>query len=171
MAADLIMHRLVNTHSHLKATNTNIAWLSRLGLDDRAKEAFLKSRSDVLARRNRQILFEGDIHHHIFQISYVYFTLIRNTVKIYRQCFPPVMMSACVKWAKEQLDGFNKILASQLSNVRRDCTAWRDCIERAKEHAKIVDEVGLDFKHLVGINLLEEITESSISSSADQNNI
>lgn len=149
--ADLVTQRLVDTHSYLKATQTNVAWLVRLGFDDSAREAFLKTRTGVIAKRNRQILFEGNLHHHIFQISFVYFTLIRNTVSIYQQCFPPLMMSACVKWAKEHLDEFNRILASQLSNVQRDSPTWTECMERAREHAKMIDEVGLDFKDLVGV--------------------
>lgn len=162
---DLVTHRLVETHSFLKATQTNVAWLIRLGFDDNARDAFLRARSDVIAKRNRQILFEGNLHHHIFQISFVYFTLIRNTVSIYQQCFPPLRMSACVKWAKEHLDNFNRILASQLSNVQRDSPTWEECMDRAREHAKWVDEVGLDFKHLVGVDLEDEI--SDISSAAN----
>jgi exocyst complex component 8 len=152
---DLIIQRLVDTHSYLKATQTHIAWLVRLEFDDKAREEFLRARSNIISKRNRQILFEGNLHHHIFQISLVYFTLIKNTVYIYQQCFPPLMMSTCVKWAKEHLDQFNNILASQLSNVPRDSPTWRECMDRAREHAEILQEVGLDFKGLVGINLEE----------------
>lgn len=157
--ADLVTQRLVDTHSFLKATQTNVAWLVRLGFDDSAREAFLKARTGVIAKRNRQILFEGNLHHHIFQISFVYFTLIRNTVSIYQQCFPLLMMSACVKWAKEHLDAFNRVLASQLSNVQRDSSTWSDCMERAREHAKMMDEVGLDFKDLVGVEFEDEVED------------
>jgi hypothetical protein len=60
------------------------------------------------------------------------------------------MMSACVKWAKEHVDGFNVILARQLSSVNPESPVWADCLERAKEHAMLLLEVGLDFKDLVG---------------------
>lgn len=153
---DLVTQRLVDTHSYPTAAKTNVAWLVRLGFDDSAREAFLKARTGIIAKRNRQILFEGNLHHHIFQISFVYFTLIRNTVSIYQQCFPPLMMSACVKWAKEHLDAFNRVLASQLSNVQRDSPTWTECMERAREHAKMMDEVGLDFKDLVGVEFEDE---------------
>lgn len=153
---DLVMQQLVDTHSYLKATQTNIAWLVRLGYDDSARKAFLNARTNIITKRNRQILFEGNLHHHIFQISFVYFTLMRNTVSIYQQCFPPVMMSSCVNWAKEHLDDFNKTLANQLSNVQRDSPTWKECIDRAREHAKMMDEVGLDFKNLVGIGLRDD---------------
>lgn len=59
-------------------------------------------------------------------------------------------MSACVKWAKEQVDAFNTILARQLSSAERDGPVWTACMEQAKEHAKMLSEVGLDFKGLIG---------------------
>lgn len=66
------------------------------------------------------------------------------------------MMSACVKWAKEQLDKFNVILARQLSSVQRDSPTWKQCMSRAKEHAAMMDEVGMDFKELIGVDALKE---------------
>lgn len=59
-------------------------------------------------------------------------------------------MSACVKWAKEQVDAFNVILARQLSSTDRDGPGWVECMNQAKEHAKMLSEVGLDFKSLIG---------------------
>lgn len=66
------------------------------------------------------------------------------------------MISACVKWAKEQLDKFNVILARQLSSVQRDSPTWNECMSRAKEHAAVMDDVGMDFKELVSVNLANE---------------
>lgn len=60
------------------------------------------------------------------------------------------MTSACVKWAKEHVDDFNVILARQLSSVESDSPVWAECMERAKEHAMLLLEVGLDFKDLIG---------------------
>ena len=152
-SAELVTQRLVETHSGVKATQTNVAWLVRLGFDDLAREAYLRARSGVIAQRARQCVFEGDLYQYILEISYVYFTLIKNTVSNYQQCFPQLMMSACVKWAKEHLDGFNGILARQLSSVQRDSPTWKQCIEGARQHAMLMDEVGLDFKDLVGIGM------------------
>ena len=59
-------------------------------------------------------------------------------------------MSACVKWAKEQVDAFNVILARQLSSTERGGQLWMECMNQAKEHAKMLSEVGLDFKSLIG---------------------
>ncbi|KAL8707573.1 MAG: hypothetical protein Q9220_007414 [cf. Caloplaca sp. 1 TL-2023] len=149
--AGLVVQRLVDTHSFSNATQTNIAWLVRLGFDDRARESFLQARSETITKRSRQCIFEGDLRDYIFQVSFVYFTMIRNTVSIYQQCFPPLMMSACVKWAKENLDGFNVILSRQLSSVQRGSPTWSECMDQAKEQAMLVNEVGLDFKELVRV--------------------
>lgn len=59
-------------------------------------------------------------------------------------------MSACVKWAKEQVDTFNVILARQLSSTERGGQVWNACMERAKDHSKMLSDVGLDFKSLIG---------------------
>lgn len=63
------------------------------------------------------------------------------------------MMSACVKWAKERLDEFNDLLAKQLGSVRQGTETWRDCVARAKEHAGMMSEVGLDFRDLVALGM------------------
>lgn len=62
-------------------------------------------------------------------------------------------MSACVKWAKERLDEFNDLLAKQLGSVRQGTETWRDCVARAKEHAGMMSEVGLDFRDLVALGM------------------
>ncbi|KAI4151687.1 MAG: hypothetical protein LQ341_000862 [Variospora aurantia] len=147
----LVVQRLKDTHSFPNATQTNVAWLVRLGFDDRARESFLQARSDAITKRARQCIFEGDLRDYIFQVSFVYFTLMKNTVKIFQQCFPTLMMSACVKWAKEHLDGFNVILSRQLSSVQRGSPTWNECMDQAKAHAMMVNEVGLDFKGLVRV--------------------
>lgn len=60
-------------------------------------------------------------------------------------------MSACVKWAKEQVDAFNIILARQLSSAEHGGKVWLECMEQAKEHAGMLSAVGVDFRGLVGL--------------------
>lgn len=93
------------------------------------------------------------MHLYIWELSFVYFSLIRNTVSCFHSCFPPPMMSACVKWAKEEVETFNGILARQLSGTERGGKVWNECMERAHEHAKMLNEVQLDFRTLVGRDL------------------
>lgn len=62
-------------------------------------------------------------------------------------------MSACVKWAKEEVDAFNLLLARQLSSAEEGGEVWTQCMNRAKEHATMLSEVGLDFRNLVGRNV------------------
>lgn len=100
--------------------------------------------------RNRQCIFQGDLHLYIWEISFVYFTIIRNTVSCFQSCFPPPMMSACVRWAKQEVEAFNTLLARQLSSTDRGGEAWMRCMECAREHAQMLNDVGLDFRNLVG---------------------
>jgi exocyst complex component 8 len=107
----------------------------------------------------RQCIFEGNLLDYVYQISFIYFTIIKNTVDIYQKCFPQVMMSACVKWAKEHVDAFNIILARQLSSVEKSSPLWKQCMDQAHEHAAMLTDVGLDFKELVG-RVVEQNRES-----------
>jgi hypothetical protein len=98
----------------------------------------------------RKVIFDGDLHLYIYQISYIYFTMIKHTALIFQACFPLNMMSACVKWTKEHVDDFNALLERQLSGVDEQNEAYKACMERAKLHASMLGEVGLDFKDFVG---------------------
>ncbi|CAL3971371.1 unnamed protein product [Diplocarpon coronariae] len=148
--AALITRELVDTHNQPQKTRRNVIWLARLGFEDRAREAYLEARSNIIQKRSRQCIFEGNLHQYIWEVSFVYFTIIRNTVSTFQTCFQPSVMSACVKWAKEQVDVFNIILARQLSSTERGGPLWMECMSQAKEHSKMLSEVGLDFKGLVG---------------------
>ncbi|KAF3061372.1 Exocyst complex component exo84 [Daldinia childiae] len=148
--AGLIIREVVDSHSQPLKTKRNVEWLNRLGFEDRARDAYLKARGDLIQKRSRQCIFQGDLHLYIWQISFVYFSIIKNTVGCFQSCFPQTMMSACVKWAKEVVDAFNVILARQLSSTERDGAVWKQCMERAKIHAEMLSEVQLDFGDLVG---------------------
>ncbi|KFX95795.1 hypothetical protein V490_03669 [Pseudogymnoascus sp. VKM F-3557] len=148
--AGLITRELVDSHNELKKTKRNVGWLTRLGFEDSAREAYLKARSLTIHKRSRQCIFEGNLHQYIWEVSFVYFAIIKNTVLTFQECFPPLTMSACVKWAKEQVDAFNVILSRQLSSADREGHVWKECMEQAREHGQMLSEVGLDFKNLIG---------------------
>ncbi|EFW13693.1 exocyst complex component exo84 [Coccidioides posadasii str. Silveira] len=150
--AEILIRALVDTHSFLNATKLNISWLTRLGFDDRAREAYLRARSEVMTKRARHCVFEGDLPLYIFQVSFIYFTMIKNTIGIYQQCFPSNMTSACIKWAKGHLDAFNATLSRQLSSVEPDSQIWVRCMDIVHEHAGTLAEVGVDFKNLIHLD-------------------
>jgi hypothetical protein len=74
---------------------------------------------------------------------------------MFQKCFPQQLMSACVKWAKEQVDGFNVLLKRQLSSVDQGGNVWNECLRIANEHAVMLREVGLDFEGMVGVGIGE----------------
>ncbi|KAI9886150.1 MAG: citrate synthase [Watsoniomyces obsoletus] len=149
--AIILLRQLIETHSSQQATQRSVTWLTRLGFDDRAREAYLEARRVVVNKRARQFIFEGNLPQYIFQLTFVIFTIIRNTVTVFQACFPPLMMSACVKWAVEQVERFNLMLTRQLSTTDSTSEVYRECMERVKEHVTLLTEVGLDFRHLVGV--------------------
>ncbi|KAH6635138.1 Cullin repeat-like-containing domain protein [Chaetomium sp. MPI-SDFR-AT-0129] len=151
--ATLIVRELVSSHNQQKKTKQNVSWLTRLGMEDRAREAYLEARSETIQKRSRQCIFQGNLDQYIWEISFVYFTIIRNTFSCFQACFPPPMMSACVKWAKEEVDAFNAILSRQLSGEKEGGEVWKRCMDTAKDHAGMLSEVGLDFRNLVGQNV------------------
>ncbi|KAK4041719.1 hypothetical protein C8A01DRAFT_45153 [Parachaetomium inaequale] len=161
--AALVVRELVSTHNQQKKTKQNVSWLTRLGFEDRAREAYLEARSETIQKRSRQCIFQGNLDQYIWEISFVYFTIIRNTVSCFQACFPPPMMSACVKWAKEQVDTFNAILARQLSGEKEGGEAWTRSMDTAKDHAGMLSEVGLDFQNLVGQNIKTAAEASAAS--------
>ena len=160
--AATLTRALIDTPSFLEATKAHTSWLSRLGFEDRAREAYLHARTDTLIKRARQCVFEGDLHKYIFQISYVYFTIIKNTVNIYQACFPPLMMSACIKWAKEHLEQLNITLVRQLSSVERGGAVWDECLELIWEHEALLKGVGLDFHEVIGKGLGKKATTDAM---------
>ena len=98
----------------------------------------------------RQCIFEGNLRQYIWEVSFVYFTVIRNTVSTFQTCFQTLLTSACVKWAKEQVDAFNSILARQLSGTEKDGPVWVECMKEVKEHGAMLEAVGLDFRGIIG---------------------
>jgi hypothetical protein len=51
--AGLITRELVDTHNELKKTKRNVNWLARLGFEDRAREAYLEARGNIIHKRSR----------------------------------------------------------------------------------------------------------------------
>jgi hypothetical protein len=157
----------------MSATKKNVDWLVRLGFEDRAREAYLLARTATIAKRlryvysalqsdfnantlNRQCTFEGNLPAYIYQLSFIYFTSMKDTVQIYQACFPMSMMSACVKWAKEHVDAFNALLGRQLSSTETGGEVYRECMGIALAHADMLGEAGVDFRSLIGVKVDSE---------------
>jgi len=51
--AGLITRELVDKHNELKKTKRNVSWLARLGYEDRAREAYLEARGNIIQKRSR----------------------------------------------------------------------------------------------------------------------
>ncbi|KIW01909.1 uncharacterized protein PV09_06750 [Verruconis gallopava] len=147
----VIVRYLKDTPSWMTATKRHVDWLVRLGFEDRAREAYLEARTETIKKHIRQVIFEGDLQHYIYQLAFITFTSLKDTALIYQACFPMAMMSACVKWVKEHVDDFNAMLERQLSSVEKESETYTKCMEIALEHCAVLGEAGLDFKNMVGV--------------------
>ncbi|KIW34152.1 uncharacterized protein PV07_00948 [Cladophialophora immunda] len=152
--ATVLSRELVETPSFMEATKRKVSYLIRLGFEDRAREAYLNARSETLIKRARQCVFEGDLHRYVFSISYVYFTIVKNTVLIYQAAFSPLTISACVKWADMHLETFNTLLVRQLSAIEKQGKLWRECMDVVWQHEReMLGDSGLDFREVIGREL------------------
>ncbi|KPI38418.1 Exocyst complex component exo84 [Cyphellophora attinorum] len=161
--ANLLCRELTDKPSYMATTKGLVAYLVRLGAEDQAREAYLSARSEALRKRSRQCVFEGDLHAYVFSISYVYFTMVKNTILIYQASFSAATMSAVIKWANEHLEGFSQILQRQMSSVDKEGRVWRECMDVVWEHeASQLGENGLDFRAVIGKGL--EVREVKVPS-------
>lgn len=54
--AGLITRELVDTHNEVRKTKRNVNWLARLGFEDRAREAYLEARGNIIHKRSRLVI-------------------------------------------------------------------------------------------------------------------
>ncbi|MCJ1397745.1 exocyst complex component exo84 [Xylographa trunciseda] len=148
--AELLTTRLAHTAALLTPTKTLTSHLARLSYTPLARSTYLAARTGTLTTLARRCVFEGDLLGYITSLSYIYFTLIKNTIHVFQQCFEQASMSSVVVWAKGHLDAFNEGLGRGLSCVERGGGVWTASLERAREMAAGMGEVGVDFVGLVG---------------------
>ena len=53
--AALVTRDLIDTHKESRKNKQNVSWLTRLGFEDRAREAYLEARSSVIQKRSRYV--------------------------------------------------------------------------------------------------------------------
>ncbi|PNS18647.1 Exocyst complex component exo84 [Sphaceloma murrayae] len=149
--AAALCRRLRLGSAGLERTRENVAWLIRLGMDEVAVREYLSARTDVVKQRTRQLPFTGALAPHVRALSYIVFTVVLHTFRIFAQSFPGAnYTSAVVKWAKERVDDFNDMLGRQLSSVPKGGGLWEECVEIARAECKVLKEVGVDFEGFVG---------------------
>lgn len=152
--ATVLCRELRETPSFMETTKRTTQYLIKLGFEDRAREIYLNARSETLTKRVRQCVFDGDLQRYVFSISYVYFTIVKNTVLIYQASFSPATISACIKWANSHLETFNTLLVRQLSAVEKGGKLWRESMDVVWTHEReMLGDFGLDFRAIIGRRL------------------
>ncbi|KAL0088986.1 Cullin repeat-like-containing domain protein [Phycomyces blakesleeanus] len=142
-----------------------VGWLLRLDKGEQAREVFLATRSLIIKKRIRQLIFEGDIPTYIGELALVVFTLIRNTCEWYRDSFKQNdMASGFVNWVREQTNIYATIYKRQVfNNSHLSCQIISDCFKSTLDQCAILRKVGLDLKFLLEDLFLENIKETVLT--------
>ncbi|RCH88784.1 exocyst complex component exo84 [Rhizopus stolonifer] len=142
-----------------------VNWLLRLDKSEKARQVFLGTRTLIIKKRIRQLVFEGDITTYIGELALVVFTLIRNTCEWYRDSFKQNdMASGFVTWVREQTEVYADIYKRQVfGQSHLSCQVIADCFKSTLEQCSILRKVGLDLKFLLEDLFLENVKETVIS--------
>lgn len=87
---------------------------------------------------------------YVYQISFICFTLIRNTTEVFQGCFPSALCSACVAWAKYRIGDFNAIILRQLDEYPEGDATRKECMQIVHGEAAVLKDVGLDLQDFIG---------------------
>ena len=95
--AGLITRELVDTHNEIKKTKLNIGWLAALGFEDRAREAYLEARANIIHKRSR----------YVNSTIAIPFTNLFQTVHLRRRSAPIYLGSLFCVFHNHQKHGVN----------------------------------------------------------------
>ncbi|KAF2482995.1 hypothetical protein BDY17DRAFT_323761 [Neohortaea acidophila] len=151
-----IARQLVQTSSATEKTKENVSWLLRLGFEEMARTRYLDSRTETIRLRTRQLPFSGALPPYLHAFAFTTFTLILHTLRTFSASFPASSGSSGVKWAKERVEEFNAGLERAISGVERGSELWETCLQVVRERAEVLREVSVDFRTLIGKNLVGE---------------
>ncbi|CAO3638718.1 unnamed protein product [Cunninghamella echinulata] len=142
-----------------------VDWLLRLDKGEKAREVFLATRSLIIKKRIRQLIFEGDTTTYINELALVVFTLIRNTCEWYRDSFKQnAMSSGFVTWVREQTEIYAEIYKRQVFYQNQlSCQVIADCFKSTLDQCSMLRKVGLDLKFLLEDLFLENIKETVLT--------
>ncbi|KAG4304056.1 hypothetical protein PORY_002579 [Pneumocystis oryctolagi] len=147
---DIICDELYKMSSYKDVVKKNVHYLLRLGYEDRAKNSFLTSRSNLIKRRTRQLYFKGDIVAYISDLALIHFVLIRNTAEMYISSFQKSsLISGLVTWIKIQIENFLEFFSRQISFIDYDSDIFLCSMNSIKEQCKILNELGIDMNFLL----------------------
>ncbi|KAI7873073.1 Cullin repeat-like-containing domain protein [Mucor mucedo] len=142
-----------------------VNWLLRLDKSEKARQVFLGTRTLIIKKRIRQLVFGGDITTYISELALVVFTLIRNTCEWYRDSFKQNdMASGFVTWVREQTEIYANIYKRQVfGQSQLSCQVIADCFKSTVDQCSILRKVGLDLKFMLEDLFLENVKETVIA--------
>lgn len=129
----------------------NTGWLIRLGEEQLASRAYLEARTEWIKWLTNpvRVMYLGNIQEFMFQLSFLYFSPIKQTISVYVEAFPQQMTSASIAWAEARIREFNKRQALHLGVDFVTEEQRTQCREQSLAHAQVLKEVQVDYDWLV----------------------
>ncbi|ORX62655.1 hypothetical protein DM01DRAFT_1330781 [Hesseltinella vesiculosa] len=160
--SDTIAHDLSNPLLSKLQFQRYVDWLLRLGNGEQARAVFLSTRSLVIKKRIRQLVFEGDTSTYVNELALVVFTLIRNTCEWYRDSFKQnEMSSGFMTWVREQTEVYAEIYKRQVFYQNQlSCKVIAECFKSMLDHCATLRKVGVDLKFVLEDVLQDNIKET-----------
>lgn len=147
--ASSIARQLVQTSAGAGRTKDNVHFLLRLGFEEVARNRYLDARSESLRLRQRQLPFTGPLPPYLEALSFVTFTHLAHTFRVFAASFSSPSGSAVVKWGREKTDDFCALVARQIEGVGKGSALERECQAAVLSKVGVLAGVGVDFGGLV----------------------
>eukprot|EP00835_Amoeboradix_gromovi_P004759 NODE_393_length_9450_cov_0.506791.p2 type:complete len:778 gc:universal NODE_393_length_9450_cov_0.506791:2297-4630(+) len=149
--SNMLLQQLNNQTNSKKHVVSYTKWLIAIGCGEVAADTFLKMRSSLIKKRARQIVYQGDVVNFISDLSFVLFSLIRNTGDWYTTSFKDAMMvSIYVKWARDEVSSYVSTCQRHLnSNQFGSLRKVAQTLYQIEHHAEILNKSGINITYII----------------------
>ena len=152
----LLRKEITNPLSSKTALTKNVGRLKKLGLQEMARDTFLKSRAEYIERKTRKLRFEGTLVKYISDLSFLVFSILRNTCDWYSASFES---SSFIVWASNEIKKFCNVFRRQVLKSP-DFMLINECMIALQSQTNILKEASVDLSFLIDGYFSSDIDES-----------
>eukprot|EP00123_Amoebidium_parasiticum_P000760 comp11662_c0_seq1/m.6177 comp11662_c0_seq1/g.6177 ORF comp11662_c0_seq1/g.6177 comp11662_c0_seq1/m.6177 type:complete len:683 (-) comp11662_c0_seq1:103-2151(-) len=146
---DILIHELQNPNMKNVAMQKSIQLCIKLGQTSKARNMFLKNRSDALKRDIKRVKVEGATEMYISKLSRMVFANLRNVMDEFLASFADIEdRSAFVVWAVKEVQHFVQIFIRQVFHGT-DLTVVTESLDAARRNMAVLEEVGMNLHYVV----------------------
>eukprot|EP00158_Paraphelidium_tribonemae_P008495 Partr_v1_DN28591_c1_g1_i4_m73051 putative Exocyst complex component len=140
-----------------KSSAKSIQRLCRLGLSSRARDIFLGSQTQIIQSSIAALSFDGDVVLYIHDLTYLFFSLLKRSVKQYRRFFTDLELSSgLITWLNSELDTYWVRFRCQVFHEEQSFDIIGECLESAREGCVVLKDVGVDIGHVFEVGAVRK---------------